>query len=135
MAVIYGTKAKEEAKEIETQTNEQMVAEAISVENGETVEEPDVQRTLTITRAKKYAGCAVPIICYVNGEQVCMLKNGKSESIQVTGNSFELGATLKNGLAVGKVTVPAGTDALNYRVYVKWGMVVATLVVEPVINN
>lgn len=78
-------------------------------------------RELTITRQKAFSGCAISLIIYVNGVEVCALKNGETEKISVPTSSFELGAALKNGFAVNKLTVENGDAPLTYALKIKAG--------------
>ncbi len=131
MGVSYGLKAKKEAA---------TAAEAIPtmadamVENGTDYTSAcddtfaDFQRTVTVSRKKSFVGCAIPIIIYANGKEVCRLKNGESQTVTVSANSFELGATLSNGLGAGSTMVPEGTTALTYQAVIKSGMMASRVV-------
>ncbi|MBQ9781327.1 MAG: hypothetical protein IJW00_10360 [Clostridia bacterium] len=96
---------------------------AYSTENAYT----DVRRTVTVIRKKSFMGCAVPFICYAGNRQVCSLKNGKSDTFEATGESFILRAGSSNGLVVGEIQVPAGTENVTFEISMKMGMVTNTL--------
>lgn len=86
-------------------------------------------REITVSRKKAFAGCAMPLVIYVNGTEVCRLKNGQSEKIAVPVSAFELGAALSNGLAENKATVEGGYDTPVYVVQVKMGFSSASIVI------
>ncbi|MBE6585889.1 MAG: hypothetical protein E7645_05090 [Ruminococcaceae bacterium] len=135
MGVKYGLDAK---KERENATNG-IPADAYAAgdafvpqEDGsyatvETSTYADVRRTITVIRKKSFVGCAVAIHCYAGNNQVFSLKNGKSDTFEATGDTFVLRAGSGNGLVVGEIQVPAGTENLTYEVAMKMGMVTNTL--------
>ena len=87
----------------------------------------NVTRTVTVNRKKSFVGCAVPFAVYIGGQQVALLKNGQSATLEVTGESFVLRAGSTNGMVVGEIVVPAGEQNLTYEVVMKTGFVTNTL--------
>lgn len=85
------------------------------------------KRSMTITRKKSFACCAVPMVCYVNGEQVCVLKNGATATFEVPTASFELSTVINNGLVVGKIDIPYGDTSIAYQAVVKMGLTVGSI--------
>ena len=88
-------------------------------------------RQITVTRKKSFVGCAVPIICYVNGIEVCRLKNGASETFTAPAEPFELGVSLTNGLSANSVPVNYGEAPLSFRLEMKMGMAAAKINIVP----
>ena len=125
MGVSYGLKAK---KETATAAEAIPTMADVLAENGTdyapatTPEADEVQRAVTVTRKKSFVGCAMPIVIYANGKEVCRLKNGESQTFTVGSNAFELGAQMSNGLCVGSTMVSEGTTALSYQAAIKSGM-------------
>ncbi|MBQ7368947.1 MAG: hypothetical protein IJW60_04500 [Clostridia bacterium] len=97
--------------------------EEIAPESAET-------REMSVRRKKSFVGCAIPMVVYVNGVEVCRLKNGQAETLVVPAAAFELGVALKNGFAVNKLTVESGFDSLAYTVWVKTGFSSASVVID-----
>lgn len=126
MGVSYGLKAKKEtanaADAIPTMGDATVGVGADYVPSFD-AQVSDVTREVTVTRKKSFVGCAMPIVIYVNGKEVCRLKNGETQTVTVGSNSFELGAKSTNGLCAGSTMVPTGTDALSYQAAIKTGMV------------
>lgn len=127
--VKYGLKAKAESAGDESEELSDAIEDP--TEDATEVAEGGAERTITVTRKKSYIGCAILMICYANGKEVCQLKNGETKSFTVSDNSFELGVMLKNGMCSGSLSVDAGTDALNYKVAIKAGMMANTIVITP----
>lgn len=98
--------------------------------DAELVPESEATREITVRRKKAFVGCAILLIIYVNGMEVCQLKNGQSEKLVVPASTFELGVALKNGFAVNKLTVESGSDPLAYTVKVKAGFASSSVVIE-----
>ena len=89
-------------------------------------------RTVTVTRKKSFVGCAVPIICYINGAEVCRLKNGETKSFTAPGCAFTLNAGFSNGFAASEaISVPAEAFSLSYQVSVKSGMMANRIEITP----
>lgn len=124
--ISYAKKLVEEEKAAANAPTE------VEIPAASVTEEPTeiTPRVITVTRRKSFVGCAVPIVCYVNGNEVCRLKNGKSAEITVDSRTFELGAAFPNGLATGRITVPQGTYPLSFTVSVKPGLVSNSIVIE-----
>lgn len=76
-------------------------------------------RAALITRAKALAGCAVPYIIYVNGVEVCRLKNGESKAIVVPASEFILSAAVSTGYGNAKLTVQEGEASLSFTLKAK----------------
>ncbi len=85
-------------------------------------------RELIVARKKAFAACIVPLVIYVNGMEVCSLKNGQSEKFVVPTSAFEFGAA--NGFAANKLTVESGFDPLAYTVWVKGGFSSSSIVIN-----
>lgn len=83
----------------------------------------EVIRTITVVRKKSFVGCAIPIAVYAGNRQVAMLKNGESTTFEATGETFLLRAGSTNGMVVGHVQVPVGTENAAYEISMKMGMV------------
>lgn len=125
MGVSYGLKVKKESANLAEAipTMADVLAESgTDYAPASTPKADDVQRTVTVTRKKSFVGCAMPIVIYVNGKEVCRLKNGESQTFTVGSNAFELGAQMSNGLCVGSTMVSEGTTALSYQAAIKSGM-------------
>ncbi|MBQ9691950.1 MAG: hypothetical protein IJV70_02200 [Clostridia bacterium] len=86
-----------------------------------------ITRQITVTRKKSFVGCAVPIICYVNGIEVCRLKNGATETFTAPAEPFELGASLTNGLSANALMVNYGEAPLSFRLEMKMGVTTAKI--------
>lgn len=136
LGVKHGLAAKKEAE------NAPLEAEAAPAfaENGDAA--PDAaysgfQRPITLIRQKAFAASLVPMACYVNGKEVCVLKNGESQTVYAPEEAFELKVMLvaaNNGAfgvqpapTQGSVTVDAGTAPLTYTLRMKSGLTTATI--------
>ena len=131
MGVVAGTKAEKQARP-EFETSAADVGVDVNVNDsleGDT--SSPFTRTLILVRPKAYAACAVKFVFFVNGSDVCTLKNGETSTLTVTGNSFELSAAMANGLGSTTVTVPAGTADISYTLVVKMGMTAANISLIP----
>ena len=89
-------------------------------------------RQLTIVRNKAFSGSVIPMVCYIDGKEVCRLKNGKSAVISVPVHSFPFGVSLSNNLATGEAEIPAGEDNISYSLTIKSGMVANTIEITPI---
>ncbi len=118
--VKYGIQMNKEAKET-VPANDTPVSTSESLFETGDAPASGIQRELTVTRSKAFTGCAIPVVCYVNGKEVCRLKNGETQTFPVPSETFELGATLSSGLGAGTVTVQPGTSALTFSARVKTG--------------
>ena len=127
--VKYGLKTKAEAANKEPDEVCDVIED--TYEEVTEVAYGGAERTVTVIRKKSYIGCAMPMICYANGKEVCQLKNGETKSFTVSDKPFELGAMFKNGMCSGSLSVDAGTDALNYKVAIKAGMIANTIIITP----
>ncbi len=129
MAVNYGLKAAKEPKNVyEEETAENLYEDFYASKEDNTVE---TQRTLTIRRKKSYVGCAIKFVCFINGKEVCTLKNGETQSLTVSGKAFDIGVMFNNGLATATEKIPEGTEDLDYTIYVKSGFTAAKIFVVP----
>ncbi len=95
----------------------------------------EARRTITVIRKKSFVGCAVAFACYAGNRQVFMLKNGKTDVFEATGESFVLRAGDAGGLVTGEILVPAGTDNLTFEVSMKMGMVTNSLEFKQIPNT
>jgi hypothetical protein len=128
MAVKFGLKAAKDPAPVQDDTAAN-AEENVYVPGEDGMSE--VQRTLTIRRKKAYAGCAIKFVCYINGNEACSLTNGETQTLSVSGNSFDIGVMFSNGLATVSEKIPAGTEDLDYTVYVKSGFWAAKMFVVP----
>ncbi len=134
LGVKHGLAAKKEAE------NAPLEATPAFAENGDAA--PDAaysgfQRPLTLIRQKAFAASLVPMACYVNGKEVCVLKNGESQTVYAPEEAFELKVMLvaaNNGAfgvqpapTQGSITVDAGTAPLTYTLRMKSGLTTATI--------
>jgi hypothetical protein len=134
LGVKHGLAAKKEAE------NAPLEATPAFAENGDAA--PDaaysgLQRPITLARQKAFAASLVPMACYVNGKEVCVLKNGESQTVYAPEEAFELKVMLvaaNNGAfgvqpapTQGSITVDAGTAPLTYTLRMKSGLTTATI--------
>ena len=127
MGVSYGLKAKKETANAAEAVPTMVGSITDYVPDGES-QIPDASRTVTVMRKKSFMGCAVPIVIYANGNELCRLKNGETQTVTVGSAAFELGAMFTNGLGAGNTIVPTGTDELTYQVSIKTGMMASHIV-------
>ncbi len=88
-------------------------------------------RTVTVTRKKSFVGSAAEFVCFVNGREVCRLKNGASASFEAPSDAFALKVAFANEMAVGTLQVPAGESAQAYIAAIKAGMMANSIVITP----
>ena len=134
LGVKHGLAAKKEAE------NAPLEATPAFAENGDAA--PDAaysgfQRPITLIRQKAFAASLVPMACYVNGKEVCVLKNGASQTVYAPEEAFELKVMLvaaNNGAfgvqpapTQGSIMVDAGTAPLTYTLRMKSGLTTATI--------
>lgn len=79
---------------------------------------PEFQRTITVTYSQK---SRTPIVCFVNGKAVCILKRGESHSFVIDERVAELTGALASGQPMGTVQIPAGTGNISYEMALKSG--------------
>ncbi len=125
MGISYGLKAKKAAATV-TEAIPTM-AEVLAEDGTDYAPADDdtfadFQRTITVSRKKSFYGCAMPLVIFVNGKEVCRLKNGESQTVTVGSSAFELGAQMSGGMCAGSTMVPEGTTALTYQAVIKSGM-------------
>lgn len=125
LGVKAGFDMKKEAIEAEEQKQEmqeknEFLSKALGIDD-------DKKRKATFTREKSFAGCAIPIVVLVNGNEVCRLKNGKSETVEVPASAFELTAMMSNGFANSKLFVDAGEEDAAFSLKIKMGFSSATI--------
>lgn len=128
MGIKYGLDLKNEAYQAEFASPAECVAPEASTEAPAS---SGITRQITVTRKKSFVGCAVPIICYVNGNEVCRLKNGASATFSAPYESFELGASLSNGLSANAEIIPYGEAPLSFRFEIKMGMAAGKIIITP----
>ena len=131
--VFYGVKMRKEEKEAAARHTDGEEPDPLTMLNTE--EENGATRMLEITRKKNFAACAVGLTCCVNGEPVCVLKNGKSDRFPVPCQGFELGVMLENGLSSEKLTVGPGEKDLSFTVVSKMGFSSARILIEQLSDN
>ena len=83
-------------------------------------------RSITITRAASFAGCAARITCCVDGVAVAELKNKGTVTLTVSAGAHEITALLP--AAAGGVSVPAGTENKHYSIKVKAGLTTGQII-------
>lgn len=119
VGVKAGYSMKKEA--ITAAEQAQTLQEENSLNNDTSVAEEGKKRSIVFTREKSFAGCAIPLIVYTNGQEVCKLKNGESKTLEVPSSAFELSVMMSNGFANAKEVVEAGEDQLNFSFKIKMG--------------
>ena len=129
--VKHGLDAKKRA------ANEPLEGEAVAAfaENGEAIEYSGLQRAITLSRKKAFTACLNPMAVYVNGKEICRLKNGEEQTLYVPEETFVLkaelvaavGATAQLGATQGSMTVNGGNTPLAYTLYIKSGFSSATI--------
>lgn len=87
-------------------------------------------REVTFARKKSFVGCAIALVVYVDGVEVCRLKNGESRKVSVPTTAFELGAALSNGLSVEKQNILDGNTASTFTFQLKMGMTAAKILIS-----
>ena len=125
LGVKAGFDMKKEAVEAEEQAKElkeknEFLNPILGTDDGK-------MRKVTFTREKAFAGCAIPIIVIVNNKEVCSLKNGGSETVELPASAFELTAMLKNGFANSKLFVDAGEGDAKFSFKIKMGFANSTI--------
>ena len=129
IGVVYSKKASEDEKKFEAADQQEMVQEALKVESDEP-ETPAEPRILKITRPKNFIGCAIPMVCYVNGKEVCRLKNNQSTEVTVDSRRFEFGVALTNGMVNETEHIGEGTAQISLVLKMKAGMIANKIVIE-----
>ena len=123
--VNYGLKAKKEKGAAENGEN----VDAMFPQQEEIAD--DFPRQITVTRKKAFSGCAVAIVVFADGKEICQLKNGESKTISVPSRTFKLGGMFASGLASGDLTVPAESSCTSYQFAVKSGFTTAHIEITP----
>jgi len=131
LAVKYGF-AKKNEQLVLVQPNIQPDGSALSQE---TESYPETLRELTIVRKKSFMGCAIPIVCMIDGKEVCRIKNGGSAVVTIPSRIVLLNASFSNNLAAGMLTIPAGEDKFTCQLSVKTGLVANTIEITPIANT
>lgn len=124
LGVRYGFLAKKEAA-----TAHEEASDTLSADQGEEYAVQET-RTVTVTRKKAYAGCAVAVVCHINGREVCTLKNGETKSFAAPVGEFTLSASLSNGFGAGEIVVPP-VVRMEYDLKVKMGLAASKIVITP----
>ena len=123
--VKYGLRVKKDEEEgiASVQDGEQ---------SGEDVfdEMASVTRTITVTREKSFAGCALKLFIFTNGKEQESLKNGETQTVQIDGRECELVIMAANGAASDAVKIPAGYEGKRYTVKCKTGMTQMRILIE-----
>lgn len=105
--------AGKQAKKI----NEEVAAtEAVTEESAELTLE---RRKVVLEREKKFTGCAVPFICYVDGKEVAAVKNGETVEINVDGNTHELTVMVVNTGRAASIQLREGLSTVYVKLSVK----------------
>lgn len=127
--VKYGLRVK---KDEENAENESVPTAYDCDANGEEAfdEMASVVRTVTIARAKSFAGCAMQVSCCVDGKPVEMLKNGETKTIRISGKACELAILAPTGAASNVVGIPAGYENKSYTLKCKTGFSTVHLILE-----
>ena len=110
--------AEEEKQEM--QEKNEFLSKELGIDN-------DKKRKVVFSRENSFAGCAIPIVVLVNGNEVCRLKNGKSETVEVPASAFELTAMMSNGFANSKLFVDAGEEDAAFSLKIKMGFSSSTI--------
>lgn len=110
MGVVYGFKRKKEQADEPTAGVQLQTEEAFSY---------GAVRKITISRKKSFVGCAVAIIVYIHGQEVCRLKNGETQTFSAPTNAFALDLMFTSGQGSNSVSIPAGEQDLKYESAIK----------------
>ena len=123
--VKYGLRVKKDEEEgiASEQDDEQSGEDAFD-------EMASVTRTITVTREKSFAGCALKLFIFTNGKEQESLKNGETQTVQIDGRECELVIMAANGAASDAVKIPAGYEGKRYTVKCKTGMTQMRILIE-----
>ena len=123
--VKYGLRVKKDEEE-------GIASEQDGEQSGEDVfdEMASVTRTITVTREKSFAGCALKLFIFTNGKEQESLKNGETQTVQIDGRECELVIMAANGAASDAVKIPAGYEGKRYTVKCKTGMTQMRILIE-----
>ena len=89
-------------------------------------------RQITITRKKAFYGSLIPIICKINDNEVCRLKNGETQSFTATANECIMSMDLQNNQAYSVTIIPAGDNDLHYEMSLKCKGLTNTILLTPI---
>ena len=90
--------------------------------------EPAVMRTLTLTRKKRFSGCAMQLNCYIDGQLAASFKNGETKTVPVDANAHEVVVMAPQGHLSGSMMLPADSANRSYEFAIKMGMVTSTVI-------
>lgn len=108
-AVKYGLQAKK--------IKESPVEPApITEENAELTLE---RRTVVIEREKRFVGCSAVFTCYIDGTEVCKIKNGQTTEISIDGNEHEFGVIEAYKGQATSTRLRAGLGTINIKLSAK----------------
>ena len=127
--VKYGLRVKKDEESTEA---ESVPTAADYHPDGEEVfdEMASVTRSLTVSREKSFAGCALKLFIFTNGKERESLKNGETQTVEIDGRECELVIMAANGAAGDAVKIPAGYDNKRYTVKCKTGMTQMRIIIE-----
>ena len=133
VAVKYGFEAKKQAAIADADPSPVYTSEMAE----QYAANAAIQRSLTLSRPKRFAGMAARIDCYLDGRKVGELKNGANVALTMDANAHELLVRLPNGVAVGGTNIAEGPESKSYEVALKTGGFTASIVVteQPVTHT
>ena len=109
-AIAAGKKAK---KSNEEAVNAPSVNTEISAEL--TLE----RRKVVIEREKKFIGCAVMFICFIDGNEAIRVKNGETAEFSIDGNTHELAIMIGDTGRAASIQLREGLGTVNVKVSAK----------------
>ena len=124
IAVKYGFKVKADkespdaAPETETLTYSEDMA--------------NTTRNLVIERKKAFTSIGTVLICYIDGKEVCRLKNGETKSFTAPVGECAVSMVLTSGYAFSLATIPAGTQDMKYEASIKGGWDTSSIILTPI---
>lgn len=89
-------------------------------------------RKITVTRKKSFVGCLVSVICSIDDNWVCSLKNGETQSFSAPTNECMVSMVFQNNQAYSVATIPAGDKDLHYEMSFKNNGFTYSIVLTPI---
>lgn len=90
------------------------------------------RRKVVIEREKKFVGCAVMFICFIDGNEVVGVKNGETVEFNIDGNPHELAIMIGDTGKAASIQIREGLSTVNIKVSAKstFGGVIPVIVNE-----
>ena len=108
-AIAAGKQAKKINEEVAT-------TEAVTEKSAELTLE---RRKVVIEREKKFTGCAVAFVCYVDGKETVAVKNGETVEINIDGNAHELAVMIGKTGRADSIQLREGLSTVYVKLSVK----------------